>query len=168
MNRIPTAPRLRIRTPQRLAWALAGLLLALAVVLSSLLAALPARAADAANAADDRLYRAWGGEAGIRAVMQDFVPRLKAHPRIGHFFKDTNLAQLEKQLTAQLCQVAGGPCRYEGANMKDAHADMGVGRADFNALVEVLQQSMDARGIAFRDQTAMLARLAPMHRDIVE
>lgn len=164
MNRIPTAPRHRIRTPRRLALALAGTLLALAALLTALLTA-PARAAEPA---DDRLYRAWGGEAGIRAVMQDFVPRLKAHPRIGHFFKDTNLAQLEKQLTAQLCQVAGGPCRYEGANMRDAHADMGVGRADFNALVEVLQQSMDQRGIAFRDQTAMLARLAPMHRDIVE
>jgi hemoglobin len=165
MNRIPTAPRHRIRRPRRLTLAVAGTLLALAALLIALLSAFPARAT---APADDRLYRAWGGEAGIRAVMQDFVPRLKAHPRIGHFFKDSNGAQLEKQLTAQLCEVSGGPCRYEGASMSDAHADMGVSRADFNALVEVLQQSMDARGIAFRDQTAMLARLAPMHRDIVE
>jgi hemoglobin len=118
--------------------------------------------------ADDTLYRAWGGEAGIRAVMQDFVPRLVAHPRIGHFFQGTNREHLTKQLTAQLCQVAGGPCVYEGADMKAAHRDMGVGRGDFNALVEALQQSMEAQRIPFGAQTAMLARLAPMHRDIVE
>ncbi len=121
-----------------------------------------------AQAADDTLYRAWGGEAGIRAVMQDFVPRLAAHPRIGHFFKDTNRQHLSAQLTAQLCQVAGGPCVYDGADMRAAHRDLGIGRADFNALVEALQQSMDARGIPFGAQMAMLARLAPMHRDIVE
>lgn len=122
----------------------------------------------AQTATDDSLYRAWGGEAGIRDVMQDFVPRLAAHPRIGHFFKDTNRQHLTTQLTAQLCQVAGGPCVYEGADMRAAHRDMGVRRGDFNTLVEVLQQSMDARGIPFGAQTAMLARLAPMHRDIVE
>ncbi len=121
-----------------------------------------------AQAADDTLYRAWGGEAGIRAVMQDFVPRLYEHPRIGHFFKGVNREHLTKQLTAQLCQVAGGPCVYEGADMKAAHRDMGVGRGDFNALVEVLQQSMERHRIPFGAQTAMLARLAPMHRDIVE
>ena len=51
--------------------------------------------------------------------------------------------------------------------MKEAHADQHIGKADFNALVEVLQQSMDAQGIAFTTQNRMLARLAPMHREII-
>ena len=34
-------------------------------------------------------------------------------------------------------------------------------------LVEQLQASMAAKGIAFADQNRMLALLAPMHRDIV-
>lgn len=120
-----------------------------------------------AHAADDSLYRAWGGKDGIRAVMDDFVPRLKADPRIAEFFKDTSAKHLASQLTDQLCQVAGGPCVYEGPDMKTAHAEMGVKRAHFNALVEQLQVSMAAKGIAFADQNRMLALLAPMHRDIV-
>ena len=40
-------------------------------------------------------------------------------------------------------------------------------KGDFNALVEVLQQSMEARGIPFGAQNRLLARLAPMHREIV-
>jgi hemoglobin len=122
----------------------------------------------AQSASDDRLFHAWSGEAGMRAVMQDFVPRLAAVPCIGHFFKDRNRAHLTPQLTAQLCQVAGGRCAYDGASMHESHQDMGVSRGDFNTLVELLQQSMDAKGIAFDAQTTMLARLAPMHRDIVE
>lgn len=120
-----------------------------------------------ARPADDSLYRAWGGKAGIRAVMEDFVPRLEAHPRIGRFFKREGRQRLIEQLTEQLCQQAGGPCTEEVAPMGPVHESMDIGKGDFNALVAVLQQSMQARGIAFAAQNRMLARLAPMHRDIV-
>ena len=72
------------------------------------------------------------------------------------------------EMTAtQLCEQSGGPCVYKGVPMKEAHESMEIGRREFNALVEVLQQSMDARGIPFAAQNAMLARLAPMHRDMI-
>ena len=51
--------------------------------------------------------------------------------------------------------------------MKSAHADLEIGKRDFNALVEVLQQAMDARSIPFTAQNQLLAQLAFMHRDIV-
>ena len=117
--------------------------------------------------ADDSLYQAFGGEPGITRLMADFVPRLKADPRIGAFFQETNLENLQAQLTTQLCVVSGGPCKYEGANMKAAHAELEVRKRDFNALVEVLQVSMDAQGIPFSVQNRMLAQLAPMHRDVI-
>lgn len=116
---------------------------------------------------DDALYQAFGGKPGLEKLMDDFVPRLYADPRIGAFFKDTNQKYLKGQLADQLCQVAGGPCRYNGPDMKTAHEQMGVGKAHFNALVEQLQLAMDAQGIPFTVQNRMLARLAPMHRDIV-
>ena len=117
--------------------------------------------------ASDALYRAWGGKAGIQAVMDDFVPRLIADPRTAPFFRKTDPGHLATQLTDQLCQVSGGPCTYGGAPMKLAHQDLDISRQDFNALVELLQQAMDARGISFAAQNGMLARLAPLHREIV-
>ncbi|KPF49089.1 globin [beta proteobacterium AAP121] len=113
------------------------------------------------------LYQALGEQAGLQVLMTDFVARLKADKRIGHQFKDTNAKELAARLTEQLCLLSGGPCRYEGGNMKDAHADMKITRADFNALVEVLQKAMDARAIPFTRQNQLLALLAPMHRDVV-
>jgi hemoglobin len=44
---------------------------------------------------------------------------------------------------------------------------MDISKGDFNALVEVLQASMDAQGVPFATQNQLLARLAPMHREIV-
>ena len=134
----------------------------LALLLACLLAC-----TGAVRAADDSLYRAFGEKAGLATLMTDFVTRLKADARIGRYFKDTQTAYLAGQLTDQLCKVAGGPCDYEGAPMALAHQDLEINRADFNALVEVLQDAMTARGIPFATQNQMLARLAPMHREIV-
>jgi len=47
------------------------------------------------------------------------------------------------------------------------HEGFDIDRASFNALVEVLQEAMDAQGIPFSAQNKLLAQLAPMHRDIV-
>lgn len=138
---------------------------ALAQTLAAPLTASPASAYPVAPAPG--LYQAFGEQAGIRALMDDFVVRLKADARIGEQFKDTKPDHLAQQLTAQVCQLAGGPCVYKGPDMKEAHANMDVKRSHFNALVEVLQQSMDARGIAFTRQNQLLALLAPMHRDVV-
>lgn len=117
--------------------------------------------------ADDSVYRAWGGKPGIRAVMEDFVPRLEADPRIGRFFHKEGREHLIAMLTEQLCQESGGPCTYDGAPMGPVHASLDISKGDFNALVAVLQQSMDAKGIPFTAQNGMLARLAPMHREII-
>lgn len=120
-----------------------------------------------ARAADDGLYRALGQTAGITAAMGDFVDRLKADPAIGHFFEETSRKFLAKQLADQVCQVAGGPCVYDGETMKKSHENLKIGSADFNRLVEVLQDTLDARGVPFATQRELLARLAPMHRDVI-
>jgi len=117
--------------------------------------------------ADSALYKALGEKAGISTLTDDFVARLKADSRISEMFKKTNSKYLSDRLAEQFCAVAAGPCKYSGADMKSAHADLEIGKADFNALVEDLQLAMDAKGIAFAAQNELLARLAPMHRDII-
>ncbi len=118
-------------------------------------------------AATDPLYQALGEKAGITALMDDFVNRLRADARIGGQFKEVKPAFLKGQLTDQICVVAGGPCKYDGEDMKKAHASLKINTGDFNRLVEVLQDAMDAKGIPFPVQNRLLARLAPMHTDVV-
>lgn len=117
--------------------------------------------------ADDSLYRAFGGQPGLQRLMDDFIERLLADPRMKPFFADADLPHVKQELVLQFCEVSGGPCRRNGPDMRQAHEAMDIGRADFNALVEVLQASMAAQGIPFGAQNRLLAQLAPMHRDIV-
>jgi hemoglobin len=145
-------------------------LLALACLLA--LPAAPAQSAAPSDAgapapADDALFRALGGQAGIDRIVGDFVPRLVADPRTGEFFKKSNQDHLKLMLAQQFCVVSGGGCTYTGLPMKTAHKDIDVSKGDFNALVEVLQASMAAQGVSFSTQNRLLARLAPMHREIV-
>jgi len=121
----------------------------------------------AAAAADDALYRALGGQPGLVTLVDDFLPRLQADERLAIFFKDIDAPHFRAQLVAQFCEVAGGPCRLTGPDMKKAHSGFDIHKAQFNALVEVLQHSMEAQGIPFGTQNRLLARLAPMHRQIV-
>ena len=99
--------------------------------------------------------------------MDNFVDRLVIDSRTRPFFENADRGNLKMQLTDQLCALSGGPCQYGGRDMKTAHEGMGVRTSNFNALVEVLQQSMDAKKIPFTVQNRMLALLAPMHRDII-
>ena len=132
-----------------------------------LVAVLAAGSAFAQAAPNDALYRQLGGQPGLVKLMDDFVPRLIADPRMNPFFKDTDQKHLKEQLVAQFCEVSGGPCKRAGPDMKKAHSGFDITKSNFNALVEVLQQSMDAQGIAFGAQNRLLAQLAPMHREII-
>jgi hemoglobin len=115
----------------------------------------------------DQLYKALGEKPGLVKLMDRFMTGLVADPRTGPFFKPVDQNHVKEQLVEQISQVAGGPCEYQGKDMKTAHMDMHVTKADFNALVEVLQDSMSAEGIAFSTQNQLLSRLAPLHRAVV-
>lgn len=117
-------------------------------------------------AAADALHD-FGGRPGLKAVMQDFFTRLQADARIGRYFKKLDREHFVDALTDQACEQLGGPCRYEGPPMELLHQDLDISRADFNALVEVLQDAMTAQGVPFSAQNQLLARFAPMHKVIV-
>ena len=148
---------------QRRSWARSS------VVCASLVAGAcaGAGAARAQSAASDTLYRQFGGQPGLARLVDDVMVRLLADPRMGPFFRDVDQKHVKEALVLQFCEVSGGPCKRSGQDMRQAHAGIDVTRTDFNALVEVLQLSMDAQGIAFSTQNRMLAKLAPMHREIV-
>ena len=132
-----------------------------------LVAAFVAGTAFAQTAPDDALYQQLGGQPGLVKLTDDFMVRLLADARMNPFFRDTDQKVFKSQLAAQFCEVSGGPCQLKGKDMKTVHSGQDINKSNFNALVEVLQQSMDAQGIPFTAQNKLLARLAPMHREIV-
>ena len=124
-------------------------------------------AAGAAPISGDSVYRAFHEREGIQRIMDDFIPRVTSDSRIKSRFANANLERLKLMLVQQVCYLTGGPCEYTGRDMKEAHAGMALNNADFNALAEDLQISMDREHVAFTAQNRLLAKLAPMQRVIV-
>lgn len=109
----------------------------------------------------------FGGEAGLTALMETFMAGLLADPRTQPFFANADQVRVKRQLVEQFCVILGGGCTYTGRDMRSSHMGQNIDRNDFNALVEVLQVAMDKHDVPFRAQNKLLAKLAPMHREIV-
>jgi hemoglobin len=116
--------------------------------------------------ANDSLYKELGGKEGIATFTRDFVQLIMKDERIKAFFVETDADRLEGLLGEQFCELAGGPCKYSGRSMKQVHAGMGVKPSHFNALAENLQWAMEKHKVPFSAQNGLIAKLAPMHRDI--
>lgn len=121
----------------------------------------------AAPRAEAALFDDVGGQPGIDRIVADATARFLADPRVGKTFEDTNMDRFKKMLSAQLCQLTGGPCEYRGHDMATAHRGLAVNQAMFNALAEDLQDAMAATGVSYHTQNRVLALLAPMQRDVV-
>ena len=128
--------------------------------------ALLAAALFAAPARASTLYDDLGGRPVLTRIANGMLERVQADPRIKDKFADADIERLQGLLMLQFCVVSGGPCTYPGRSMKAAHADLHLAPRHFTALVEDLQDSMEAAGVPFRTQNRLLALLAPMHRDI--
>jgi hemoglobin len=113
------------------------------------------------------LYDRLGGYNAISAVVDDFVANVAADKRINKFFAKADVPKLKARLTDQLCQASGGPCYYAGADMKTAHAGMGIRNKDFDALVQDLVKSLNKFKVPKAEQNEIASVLLPMRKDIV-
>lgn len=114
------------------------------------------------------LYDDLGGEQRIARIVSALLDRMAADPLVAPFFEKTDMERFERLLKEQLCELAGGPCRYTGDSMRDAHRGLGISDAAFTALVEDLEMAMNDVRVPFHVQNRLLAKLAPLHGEIVE
>jgi len=117
---------------------------------------------------DNSLYERLGGTDSIHSVAVAFEGRAAKDDRINQKFARTDLNRLTKEFVDQLCQDTGGPCRYTGRNMVEAHTNMGVTSGEFNAFMEDLAATLDDFNVPKSDQDELLRKLTPMESEIVE
>ena len=114
------------------------------------------------------LYDRLGGKSAITAVVDTFVARVAADPRINKKFARSNIPRVKAMLVDQVCMQTGGPCTYSGRSMKEAHRNMRVTEGEFNALVGDLVAALNAFNVPKREQDELVAALGTMKADIVE
>lgn len=139
--------------------AIAGLAAALLVLGAAGCAPLPA--------SPPTLYQRLGGEAGVSAWVGRTLERAAHDPRTRRSFDGTRLAALQKSIAQQICALAGGGCVYEGETMARSHHDARIAASEFDAMVAILREEIDAQGVDAAAKNELLRLLAPMKRDIV-
>jgi len=113
------------------------------------------------------LYDRLGGKPAITAVVDDFIGNVAGDTRINKRFATADIPRLKRMLVDQICEASGGPCKYTGASMKDAHKGMKITDAEFNALVEDLVKSLDKFKVPAQEKGELLTALGGMKGDIV-
>jgi hemoglobin len=119
------------------------------------------------------LYERLGGVYAIATVVDDFIERLlvndvlNANPAIDAARKRVPKAGLKFQVTALVCQVTGGPYKYAGRSMKDAHAHLTITEKEWQAMVSDFKKTLDTFKVPEREQEELFAIVGSTKSDIV-
>ena len=119
------------------------------------------------------LYDRLGGLYSIATVVDDFVERLlvndvlNANPKINAARDHVPKAGLKFRVTALICQLAGGPEIYQGRNMTDAHAHLGITEKEWDAMVADFVLSLNKFNVPEKEQGELFALVGPTKDQIV-
>lgn len=123
------------------------------------------------------LYERLGGEAGVKAVIDDFVAAASADPKVNFTRKGTaaewkatpeNVARLKKNLVDLVGSVTGGPQKYTGKGMAEVHRGMKITRAEFDAAKEDLKAVLDKKKVPAADRDELLKIVEGTAADVID
>jgi hemoglobin len=139
---------------------------------------------DAPRTLFDRL----GGQVAIAKIVDDFVDRMRADPRVnlerkgvikgGFRFGRAQsmewnahpyaLAQFKKHMVQFLMLSTGGPSFYDGLDMTAAHANRHINNAEFDAAVGDLKATLDKLAVPAKEQKELLAIVESTRPQVVQ
>lgn len=117
--------------------------------------------------AETSLYDRLGGMQRITEVVSRTIDRTSGDPRTKRSFEGIRLAAVKESVALHLCQVAGGPCIYDGADMAEAHAGLAITGEEFDIMDAYLAEELAAHGVADAERAELQKLLGPMKQDVV-
>jgi hemoglobin len=119
------------------------------------------------------LYDRLGGVYNIATVVDNFIERLlvndtlNANPAINEARARVPKAGLKFQVTALVCEATGGPCKYTGRTMKDAHARLDINEAQWQAMLADFTKTLNAFKVPAKEQQELVSIVESTKGDIV-
>jgi hemoglobin len=101
-------------------------------------------------------YDAMGGEPAVRAVLQALYDRLFVDPIVGFLFDGKDKTHIVEQQVALTCRFLGGPQRYEGKPLPEAHAALPLLPGHFDRRHHLLSIVLEERGVPEEARRAWL------------
>jgi hemoglobin len=119
------------------------------------------------------LYERLGGAYPIAVVVDDFIERLlvnqtlNANPAISRARQQVPKQGLKFHVTTLVCQVTGGPCKYAGRSMKEAHMQLNISQGEWEAMLADFKVTLDKFNVPAKEQQELVTIVDSTKPDIV-
>jgi hemoglobin len=88
------------------------------------------------------VYESIGGERAVRAVLTSLYDKLFIDPIVGFLFRGHDKERIIEQQVALTCSFLGGPQRYEGRPLPEAHASLPLLPGHFDRRHRLLEEAL--------------------------
>jgi hemoglobin len=116
------------------------------------------------------LYQRIQYAGGLRRLVDKLYPRVLADPSLLYYFKhldNQHLQRLRWHMLTLLAVVTGGPSRYQGRDLHEAHADLHITGEAFDRVLWHLQGTLQDLGIDQEDQVEILDAVRARRDEVV-
>ena len=127
----------------------------------------PPKTSTVAQPSGPLLYDRIGGMDVIKDIVRDFVNEQLAKGPLAPRFTNVDVQRLVENLSIQLCEQTGGPCKYTGRSMREAHANLAVTEQDFSAFIGELEKSLAKLKIGALEQKELVGLMRKQRDAIV-
>ncbi|WP_261554934.1 group I truncated hemoglobin [Frankia tisae] len=113
------------------------------------------------------IYQDIGGAKAVKAAVDEFYVRVLADPDLVRFFEGRDLDSLKANQREFIGSALGGPEIYQGGDMDQVHAALGVTGANFDGVVGHLLAAFATAGAPAESAGEIAAVLGPLRSNIV-
>lgn len=119
------------------------------------------------------LYDRLGGVYPIATVIDDFIdrimanPKLNANPKVDEAHHKVSPPGFKYLVTEMVCWATGGPQKYTGKSMRDSHAHLDITEPEWQAFMQDLRDCFAKFSIPAKEQGELIAIVESTKSDIV-
>ena len=116
------------------------------------------------------LYQRIEHAGGLRRLVDKLYPRILADPSLLFYFKhldDQHLKRLRWHMLTLLAVVTGGPSKYEGRDLHQAHAELHIAGEAFDRVLWHVQATLQELHVQPEDQRAIRAAMQARRDEVV-
>ncbi len=123
--------------------------------------------------AEQSLYERLGGANAVAMVVDRFSdeivtnPKLNVNPALKEWNGTGQLPGLKFMRTLWICEVTGGPFRYTGKEMGDAHKDLHITSEEFDEVGVEIANALDHFNVPDREKQEVLAAIVARKTEVV-
>lgn len=113
------------------------------------------------------IFERCGGFAAVRKLISAFYDKVLESPRLSRHFAGIDMRTLIDHQTKFVTHVMGGPAKFPDAQIERVHARLGITRAEFDEIVDLMVETLDEHDLPAADVEHVRQELVRRERFVV-